>query len=81
MPTQLHLHERAGDAAAGLGKVPGSNNLRKVKAPTDQTSGVSDAAMVACVTMRTLTSMMYLALFFSCNGSKLSERMISGCST
>lgn len=27
--TQLHLHERTGDAAGGLGKVPGGENLRR----------------------------------------------------
>lgn len=49
MPTQLHLHERAGDAAARPGKVSGSNNLRSVeKTPADQKWGISDAAIGAC---------------------------------
>lgn len=35
--TQLHLHKRAGDAAARLGEVSGSNNLQGTL--TDQQAG------------------------------------------
>lgn len=76
--TQLHLYKRAGDAAARLGEVSGSNNLQE---HTDGSAVGPWNAAEPLVTARTLTSMMYLSLFFSCSGSKLSERMTSGCST
>lgn len=47
--TQLHLHKRAGDAAAGLGEVSGSDNLQNTLRISNGAPGTPRRHLSQCV--------------------------------